>query len=286
MKLMSPMDSMFLIGETREHPMHVGGLQVFTPPDGAGPEFIPGDQRSDAGVRGHPAGFPQASGQDARRIHQHGMGIRRRHRRRVSRAPLRPAHAGTGPGVAGNDLPAARHPARPTPAAVGSACDREPEKSGVLRRLHEGPPCVGRRRVRAQADAAVTEYRSRRNRDPGAVGAAAATPPACRGAPEGEVKAEPCKGILRRVWSVNAVVDSCWTARATVDPAVPVTAHHTERSDRRSAAVRGAVLVAGTHRDGQRRGRSGTPSTTLFWPCAPARCVPTSSISMPCPIRR
>ena len=40
MKLMSPMDSMFLIGETREHPMHVGGLQVFTPPDGAGPEFI------------------------------------------------------------------------------------------------------------------------------------------------------------------------------------------------------------------------------------------------------
>ena len=41
MKLMSPMDSMFLIGETREHPMHVGGLQVFTPPAGAGPEFIP-----------------------------------------------------------------------------------------------------------------------------------------------------------------------------------------------------------------------------------------------------
>ena len=41
MKLMSPMDSMFLIGETREHPMHVGGLQVFTPPSGAGPEFIP-----------------------------------------------------------------------------------------------------------------------------------------------------------------------------------------------------------------------------------------------------
>jgi len=41
MKLMSPMDSMFLIGETREHPMHVGGLQLFTPPDGAGPDFIP-----------------------------------------------------------------------------------------------------------------------------------------------------------------------------------------------------------------------------------------------------
>lgn len=41
MKLMSPMDSMFLFGETREHPMHVGGLQLFTPPDGAGEDFIP-----------------------------------------------------------------------------------------------------------------------------------------------------------------------------------------------------------------------------------------------------
>jgi diacylglycerol O-acyltransferase / wax synthase len=41
MKLISPMDSMFLIGESREHPMHVGGLQLFTPPDGAGPDFIP-----------------------------------------------------------------------------------------------------------------------------------------------------------------------------------------------------------------------------------------------------
>ncbi len=40
MKVMSPMDSLFLIGESREHPLHVGGLQVFTPPQGAGPEFV------------------------------------------------------------------------------------------------------------------------------------------------------------------------------------------------------------------------------------------------------
>ncbi len=40
MKLMSPMDSLFLIGESREHPLHVGGLQLFTPPQGAGPEFV------------------------------------------------------------------------------------------------------------------------------------------------------------------------------------------------------------------------------------------------------
>ena len=32
---MSPTDSLFLLGESREHPMHVGGLALFTPPDGA-----------------------------------------------------------------------------------------------------------------------------------------------------------------------------------------------------------------------------------------------------------
>jgi diacylglycerol O-acyltransferase / wax synthase len=34
MRLISPTDSMFLLGESREHPMHVGGLQLFEPPDG------------------------------------------------------------------------------------------------------------------------------------------------------------------------------------------------------------------------------------------------------------
>ncbi len=36
---MSPLDSVFLLTETREHPMHVGGLMLLEPPDGAGPEF-------------------------------------------------------------------------------------------------------------------------------------------------------------------------------------------------------------------------------------------------------
>ncbi|WP_285030131.1 wax ester/triacylglycerol synthase family O-acyltransferase [Mycolicibacterium sp. lyk4-40-TYG-92] len=41
MEIMSPTDAMFLLGESREHPMHVGGLQLFTPPEGSGPEFLP-----------------------------------------------------------------------------------------------------------------------------------------------------------------------------------------------------------------------------------------------------
>ncbi|MCL3819941.1 WS/DGAT/MGAT family O-acyltransferase [Aeromicrobium wangtongii] len=37
---MPPTDSMFLLAESREHPMHVGGLQLFSPPPDAGPEFV------------------------------------------------------------------------------------------------------------------------------------------------------------------------------------------------------------------------------------------------------
>ena len=40
MELISPVDAMFLLAESREHPMHVAGLQLFTPPKGAGPEFL------------------------------------------------------------------------------------------------------------------------------------------------------------------------------------------------------------------------------------------------------
>jgi diacylglycerol O-acyltransferase / wax synthase len=40
MKLISPTDALFLIGESREHPMHVAGLQLFEPPEGSGHDFI------------------------------------------------------------------------------------------------------------------------------------------------------------------------------------------------------------------------------------------------------
>jgi WS/DGAT/MGAT family acyltransferase len=39
MSFMPPTDSMFLLAESREHPMHVGGLQLFIPPDDAGPNY-------------------------------------------------------------------------------------------------------------------------------------------------------------------------------------------------------------------------------------------------------
>jgi WS/DGAT/MGAT family acyltransferase len=40
MEPISPTDALFLIGESREHPMHVGSLQLFRPPEDAGPHFV------------------------------------------------------------------------------------------------------------------------------------------------------------------------------------------------------------------------------------------------------
>lgn len=41
MALMPPTDSVFLLPETRDQPMHVGSLQLLHKPDGAGPDFLP-----------------------------------------------------------------------------------------------------------------------------------------------------------------------------------------------------------------------------------------------------
>ncbi|WP_197379083.1 WS/DGAT/MGAT family O-acyltransferase [Mycolicibacterium mengxianglii] len=40
MELISPADAIFLVGESREHPMHVGGLQLYRPPEGADKDFV------------------------------------------------------------------------------------------------------------------------------------------------------------------------------------------------------------------------------------------------------
>ncbi len=40
MELIMPTDAVFLLGESREHPMHVGGLQLYQPPEGAGRNFV------------------------------------------------------------------------------------------------------------------------------------------------------------------------------------------------------------------------------------------------------
>jgi WS/DGAT/MGAT family acyltransferase len=43
---MPPTSSMFLVPESRDQPMHVGGLQLFETPDGAGPDYLTGLYRA------------------------------------------------------------------------------------------------------------------------------------------------------------------------------------------------------------------------------------------------
>ncbi len=50
MALMPVNDAMFMIPETREQPMHVGGLQLFDLPEGAGKEFLAGLYRDSVEV--------------------------------------------------------------------------------------------------------------------------------------------------------------------------------------------------------------------------------------------
>ncbi|OBI45017.1 WS/DGAT/MGAT family O-acyltransferase [Mycobacterium colombiense] len=64
MELIKPTDAIFLLGESREHPMHVGGLQLFEPPSGAGRGFVRDLYKSLADqpdfqptFRKHPASF-------------------------------------------------------------------------------------------------------------------------------------------------------------------------------------------------------------------------------------
>jgi diacylglycerol O-acyltransferase len=52
---LGPTDAMFLWGERRHQPMHVAGLQLFTPPAGAGPDFA---GELVASLRGHAQAVP------------------------------------------------------------------------------------------------------------------------------------------------------------------------------------------------------------------------------------
>lgn len=40
MQALSPTDSAFLWMETRNQPMHVAGLNIYSPPAGSGPDFV------------------------------------------------------------------------------------------------------------------------------------------------------------------------------------------------------------------------------------------------------
>ncbi len=163
-------DSMFMVPETREQPMHVGGLQVFEFPEGAGREHLAETYRAGGvgagrGARLPPPAVPLAA--DRRAV---GLARGRRDRPRAPRAPLRAARAGPRARAAGADLAPARDAAGPQAPAVGGAPHRGP-RGRPLRRLHEDAPRDDGRRLGAAAAPAQPVRRPRRARHPAAVGA-------------------------------------------------------------------------------------------------------------------
>ena len=139
MTLMLPLDSMFLLMESREHPMHVGGLSLFVPP-GRGRRRI----RQIALPFAHrrrldSAPLPSQAGAVLVELRAGALDGGRRRRSRVSRPVARAAQAGSSPRVARADLHAPRHAARSASAAVGGVRDRRSRRRPSCR-VHEDAP--------------------------------------------------------------------------------------------------------------------------------------------------
>ena len=94
MSFMPPTDSMFLLAESREHPMHVGGLQLFELPDGAGPDIVTELIETFRATDNISPDVSKAPGRAGQLIGQHLVEVRRHDR-------LRPPHPALGGPEAG-----------------------------------------------------------------------------------------------------------------------------------------------------------------------------------------
>ena len=210
--LMDPTDLPFVVMEARERPMHVGGLQLFTTPADAGPDYLrgiyeaalerpaPSSTRCSAGVPGRPRSIGRLQWEVDRSIDLE-----------LPRPPHRPAPPGTDPRAARGGRPAARHAARPQPPAVGGPPHRGSRRRPV-RRLHQGPPCAGRRRV-GHADAVRRPVdRPRRARHAPAVGGPHPHPPGPR---RPSPSADAARGAGRTSPPAPSAVPPAWPASAT-----------------------------------------------------------------------
>ena len=167
--LLDPTAAGFLMAENRRMPMHVGGLQLFSKPEGAGRNFVRDlytQLRESEDIAPLFLKHPQRSIKTARPV---GVGRGRRLRHRVPRATQRPAEARPGARAARAVLAPALHPPRDRATAVGVAPDR-----GAARRpgrdVLQAPPRPGRRHLRDAAAPEHPQHRRRAHRHAGAVG--------------------------------------------------------------------------------------------------------------------
>ena len=173
MSFMPPTDSMFLLAESREHPMHVGGLQLFELPDGAGPDIVTelietfrATDNISPTFRKRPAEPVSSLGNT---WWKYDDTIDYDHHIRHSAVPQ--------PGRIREllQLTSRWHgvAARPAPAAVGGPRRRR-TRGRAHRRLQQDPPLARRRGRGHPPDAALAHRGSRRSRLPAALVVAAA----------------------------------------------------------------------------------------------------------------
>ena len=138
MNLMSPVESMMLLAESPGHPMHVAGLQLFQPPQAAGPEFVREYYEALRACdevqplfRKHPARLP---GSERRLV------VGDRHRTRLPRSALGTARSRSGQGTSRTDFATAFRDARSASSVVGDPCHRRLNdgRFAVYTKIHHG----------------------------------------------------------------------------------------------------------------------------------------------------
>ena len=284
MGLMPVTDSMFMLPESREQPMHVGGLQVFDLPEGSGPEWLTEAYQRSVSLTDVAPAF----------------------RRRAYRSPLTLGQWAWAEDRSLDLEHHVRHSALPRPGRVrelfalvsrlhATLLDRErplwecaPHRGArgrPLRRLHEDPPRPDGRRLRHEAHPAEPRPVAGGRVAPAVGGATAPDPPARRARSRARraPRAGPVPGVGRRRPAAPVLEHRRQRAAgpgrraARAGPAQPA-----QRLDQRLPAVRRRRLVA--RRASARSPRRPTrPSTTSSSPCARPRCATTCSRSTRCP---
>jgi diacylglycerol O-acyltransferase len=141
----------FLLLEKRETPMHVGGVNLFTLPEGADEQDLPHRPAREA-ARLH--GVPRPSGTTSSPEDRPVLGTGRAHRHGLPRPALGPARAGSLPRAVRPGLAPAHHAAGSHPPAVGTAHDRGPagnRQFAIYNKIHHAAidgvgACTSRRR--------------------------------------------------------------------------------------------------------------------------------------------
>ena len=235
--------------------MHVGGLQLFKKPDGAGPDYLRDVRRSLLESDNMRSVFRRRPARPVNTMGHVAWTSRNRSRARLPLPALGAAAAGPHPRAAGADVTLAQHPARPAPAAVGDPPHRGARRRPV-RRLHEGPPRADGRRLGAAPAAGHAVGRPDGSGLPAVVG----QPAQARRRPRQELAVVAAdrrqdRQPARRAGARRDEGRAGGVRRAHGDPAGAGAEDDVQRADRRRAAVRGAVVVARTRPEGGHRGR-------------------------------